>query len=182
MSQEVPAVTTERLVLRCADTDAEPLHAILQEPNILQYFPKPDAPPMEVVQRIIAHQVKEWETRGYSWWAVTLRTGGPLIGWCGLGYLPETGETEVAYLLAKPRWGQGLASEGARASLEWGYANRPLDRIIGLTHFDNIGSQKVLLKQGMVYEGDFPYFGMTLRRYTTTRERFLGRASVVSPS
>jgi ribosomal-protein-alanine N-acetyltransferase len=173
---EIPTVTTERLVLRCfTENDAEPLHAILREPGILQYFPNPNSPPLEGVQRLIAHHIKEWSERGYSWWGVTPRDGGPVIGWSGLGYLPETDETEVAYLLAKPHWGRGLATEAARASLEWGYANKAFDRIIGLTHIDNVASQNVLLKLGMEYEGDYPYFGMTLRRYSTTRSRFLER-------
>jgi RimJ/RimL family protein N-acetyltransferase len=175
MSGNTPTVLCARIVLRSfRKEDAPELHRILCEPGVMRYFPRTDPPALDAVERLIARQLAHWKERGYGWWAVELPGVAPLLGWCGLQYLPETGETEVAYLLDKAHWRKGYATEGARASLEFGFGKHSLDRIIGLTHPRNKASQRVLLKLGMVLEGEFTYFGMLCRRYALLRERFAG--------
>ena len=67
-----------------------------------------------------------------------------LIGWNGLQYLAETDEIEIGYLLAKPHWGQGLASEGARVGMDYGFDGLNIPTIIGIVHPENVASQRVL--------------------------------------
>jgi ribosomal-protein-alanine N-acetyltransferase len=162
----IPTLQTARLRLRGFDLDdVEPLYNILQVPAILRYFPNPDPPPREKVERLITHQLGHWDDHGYGWWAVELPDRKELMGWCGLTFLPETGETEVAYLLAKPHWGQGYATEAAWASLQYGVEHVDVEQIIGLTHPENVRSQRVLLKLGMSFVNQAEYFGMQLYRY-----------------
>jgi ribosomal-protein-alanine N-acetyltransferase len=159
----IPTLTTPRLKLRpFSPEDTVSLHRIMNEPDIMQYFPRTDPPDMERVQRIIEHQFTHWETYNLGWWAVVPNGGSKLIGWNGLQYLPETGEVEVGYLLSQQFWGQGLATEGARASLEFGFKTLGLQQIIGLTHPENIASQNVLKKCGLKYIEQKEYFGMQL--------------------
>jgi ribosomal-protein-alanine N-acetyltransferase len=162
-------LTTARLCLRQFDRNDLPvLLSIFQEPGLLDYFP-PTAPPDEArVARLIQRQLEHWAEHGYGWWGVTLKDTPALLGWCGLQYLPETGETEVGYGLAHAAWGRGYASEAARAAVDAGFAHLPLTEIIGLTHPDNIASQRVLQKAGMGFEGEFEYFGMVCRKYSRT--------------
>jgi len=117
----------------------------------MQYFPRTDPPDLERVQRIIEHQLTHWEQHNLGWWAVTLHGLPELIGWNGLQYLPETDEVEVGYLLSRQFWSQGLATEGARASIMYGFETLGLRQIIGLTHPENIASQNVLKKCGLKY-------------------------------
>lgn len=170
----IPIITTERLVLRPFTTDdIDPLHQIVQQPDIMQYFPpqpRPaNPPPREAIERLINAQLKDWEANGYAWWAVEFKDKPDLLGWCGLGYLPETDETEVAYLLRKEVWGQGLATEAAQASIAWGFQTFQFDCIIGLTHPDNIASQRVLEKCGLTLAERKEYFGMVCCRYVLCR-------------
>ncbi len=162
----IPTLPTTRLHLRGFRLDdVEPLYRILQAPGIMRYFPNPDPPPRDRVERLITHQLEHWEEHSYGWWAVVPQGQRELIGWCGLTFLPETGETEVAYLLAKPSWGQGYATEAARASLQFALDRVDADQIIGLTHPENIRSQRVLEKLGMSFVNQAEYFGMQLYRY-----------------
>ena len=164
------ALTTPRLTLRPFRTDDAPaLYAILQEPDIMQYFPTPGTPDMARVERIIASQINAWETYGRTFWATELRATGELIGWCGLQFLPQTQETEVGYLLARPFWGQGIATEAARRSVSYGFDGLSLDAIIGITHPDNIASQNVLRKAGLTFTGPAQYFGMDCYRFEGKR-------------
>ena len=115
--------------------------------------------------RIVNRQIEQWQTVGYGWWALTPRTEERLIGWCGLQFLPETDETEVGYLLAQPAWGQGLATEAARAAVAYAFEHFDFPELIGITHPDNIASQRVLQKAGMHFSRADRYFNMDCFRY-----------------
>jgi ribosomal-protein-alanine N-acetyltransferase len=169
----IPTITTPRLTLRpFSEQDAEALHRILGIQGILQYFPNPDPPPLERVQRLIAHQLQHWEEHNLGWWAVEPRHQPQLIGWCGLQFLPETDETEVGYLLDKAFWGQGLATEGAQASLRYGFETLELETIIALVLPENIASRRVIEKLGMPFVNEAHYFGIDLYRYVLDRVDF----------
>lgn len=162
----IPTLNTRRLILRpyrLEDVDA--LHDILQQADIMQYFPNPAAPNRERVVRIVEHFLAHWQEHHYGWWAVTLPPDDRPLGWCGLTYLPETGETEVAYLLSKTYWGQGYIPEAARASLRYGFEQCGLSRIIALVHPENVRSQRVALKIGMRFVDQSRYFDMDCYRY-----------------
>lgn len=163
---DIPTVKTDRLVLRpFTDHDAEELHRILAQEGVLRYFPTPDPPPLDRVQKLVAKQLEHWEEHGFGWWAVELKSDDGIIGWNGLQYLTETEEVEIAYLLAKTHWGKGLATEGAREGLKYGFEILGLERIIGLVHPENIASQRVLEKLGLTFNNEAEYFGMSVYRY-----------------
>lgn len=165
-----PTLETERLVLRPWQTaDAPALFAILQEKDILRYFPRPGLPPAGWAERYIAHHQAHWEKIGYGHWAVADRLSGQVIGWHGLELLPETGETEVAYLLSHAWWGQGLATEAGRAVVQYAFEKADLASIIALVHPENRASIRVIEKLGLSFNGLKPYFGMELRHYTLAR-------------
>lgn len=166
MKIEVPALNTERLILRAFEPgDALTLFRILQQKDILRFFPTTEPPAMDRVEKLIEKQIAHWQEYQCGWWAVIHQQEGSLLGWNGLQYLPETDEIEVGYLLSKPYWGQGLATEGAEASLQYGFDVLDLDFIVGLVHPDNIASQRVLEKIGLTFSRIAPYFGMDLMRY-----------------
>ena len=170
MIKHTPTLTTPRLTLRPFTLDdVAPLHRILNQPDILQYFPNPSSPAMERVQRIIEKQLAHWGEHNLGWWAVVPHGQSELIGWNGLQYLPETDEVEVGYLLSKQFWGRGYATEGAKASIQFGFANFNFGEIIGLTHPENIASQNVLKKCGMRFIEQKEYFGMQLFRYMLSK-------------
>jgi ribosomal-protein-alanine N-acetyltransferase len=142
----------------------------MNEPDIMKYFPRTDPPDIERVRGLIERQFTQWKEYSLGWWAVVPHGGSDLIGWNGLQYLAETGEVEVGYLLSKQFWGQGFATEGAKASLKFGFEQLKLKQIIGLTHPENIASQHVLEKCGLTFEERKAYFGMELLRFVLQRK------------
>jgi ribosomal-protein-alanine N-acetyltransferase len=99
-----------------------------------------------------------------------------LIGWSGLTFLPETEEVEVAYLLGQAFWGKGLATEAARACVQYGFENVGLESIVGIVHPENIASQRVMEKLGMSFVDQSTYFGMECYRYSIDRSSFDSKA------
>lgn len=166
-----PTIATRRLVLRAlSEGDAVPLHRILNEEEVLRHFPGPGSPSLEKVQKLVAGQGKHWEEHGYGWWAVETGSDGQFIGWCGLQFLPETQEIEVAYLLDRAFWGQGLATEAAKASLQYGFEQLGLDRIVAIVHPENVASQRVIEKLGMCFVDRAHYFGVDCYHYAIDKD------------
>jgi len=161
----IPTIHTERLVLHpLALDDTETLHRIYQTENILQYFPPTTPPTLERIQRFIERQHEHWERDGYGNWGIVPKDETQVIGWVGLTFIPELNETEVGYLLDKPYWGKGFATEAAQASIKFGFEVCGLDHIIALVHSDNIASRRVIEKCGLMYQETIHIWEIDLRK------------------
>lgn len=167
---KIPTLNTAHLTLRAMlPTDTAALYRIYQTEGLLQYFPNPSPPSLEKVERFVAIQQTHWEKHGYGNWGILLKGKQELIGWAGLQFLPETNETEVGYLLDKTFWGQGYATEAARASLDFGFAHFDFAEIIALVHPDNLASLRVAAKCGMTVVERKVYWGLELVRHVLKR-------------
>ena len=87
-------------------------------------------------------------------WAAEIRATGVVAGTVLLLTLPNAdhGAVEIGWHLHPDSWGQGYASEAARAVLAHGFA-AGLPEILAVTHLDNEASQKVARRIGMRHEG-----------------------------
>jgi [ribosomal protein S5]-alanine N-acetyltransferase len=174
MELRAPAtVNTPRLLLRCFTPDDVEAHGrIFSDPLVTRYLPRgpyPAEKAPEIAQRTVAYFIEHWEKLGFGVWAVTERASAALIGQCGLNHLAASDEIEVLYLLDRPFWGAGLATEAAQAAVDIGFDGVGLDRIIGLTTPQNLASQRVLHKIGLRYEDDAVYFGMDVKYFALNR-------------
>jgi RimJ/RimL family protein N-acetyltransferase len=162
----IPTLTTPRLTLRAWTLeDAPQLFDILQQKDILRYFPNQVAPSIDKVQRYIRHHQDHWQVHGWGHWAVASQKTGAVLGWVGLEYLEDVQETEVAYLLSNRAWGRGLASEAASATVRYGFEQAGLQKIIGLVHPENIASARVLQKSALSFHQRVTLWGMELDWY-----------------
>jgi RimJ/RimL family protein N-acetyltransferase len=146
---------TERLILRHQVLeDLDDLWALYCDPEITKYIP--DAPR----SREEAKEELEWHIHGHprnpqlGLWATIHKETGTFIGRCGLlpWNIDGQNEVEVAYTIARECWGQGLATEAARAILNHGFEMLNLTRLISLIDPENTASQKVAKKIGMTFE------------------------------
>jgi ribosomal-protein-alanine N-acetyltransferase len=170
----LPEIETERLLLRQftpADLDAY-AERIFADPQVTRFLPRRDIPPRERTERVLKYFGEHWQKHGFGDWAVTDRVDGQLIGQCGLNLVPEAGEVEVEYSLAKAYWGWGIATEAARASVRFGFETLRLERIIALADPQNIASRRVMEKVGLTYQKEVFFFGMQLVFYQLEREEY----------
>jgi ribosomal-protein-alanine N-acetyltransferase len=171
---KIPTIVSDRFFMRAfQDEDVQDLYAVMQNPEVLRYFPTQNSPSMEQVRKLVRSQQKHWDEHGYGWWALAEKGSDTLFGWCGLNYLPDSDEVELKYLLAQPYWGKGIATGASLLSLDRWISDTEIDELIGLVHPENIASQRVLEKVGMSFINEAQYFGMNLLRYTIRREEFL---------
>jgi len=86
--------------------------------------------------------------------AILLKESNEIIGWCGLNHTkPEDADPALFYLLKNKHWGMGLATEAARALLEYAFTQLELASIHGGAAADNIPSKRVMEKASMKYIG-----------------------------
>ena len=146
---------TKELILRhLLLDDLDHLFALYCDPEIRQYFPEGTLTYEETKEEL------EWFLNGHpshpqlGLWATIHKETSQFIGRCGL--LPWTieqrQEVEVAYLLAKEYWGQGLGTEAAQAIAHYGFEQLHLSRLICLIDPQNQASIKVARKIGMIFE------------------------------
>ena len=99
-------------------------------------------------------------------WGIALRTGGPLIGTCGLFKWNRSWRScALGYELARAAWGQGLMQEALAATLQWGFENMALNRIDAQVHPENTASIKRLEALGFEREGLLRQAGFWLGEY-----------------
>lgn len=152
---------TPRLILRklhLGDLDA--LAALYADKEIRQYFPDGTdgtltrAETQEEIEWIIE---KYYAVYGYGLWATIHKATGDFIGRCGLipWHLedePDRLQVEVAYLLDKRYWRQGLGTEAARAIRDYAFEHLKLERLICMVDPQNTASQKVAQGVGFTFE------------------------------
>lgn len=112
-----------------------------------------------------------------SQFALILRSNQALIGFCGFFLQTVDGveELEIAYRLDPPYWGQGLATEAARAVRDHAFADLQLPHVISLIHPDNIASRRVAEKNGMTPEKETTFRGFPTIVFGISREQWHGR-------
>lgn len=160
----IPEIETERLLLRgptSADIDA--WATLLADPDVLRYLPKRAITPRERAERSFNGIALGWQQQPVSdiGWVITLKGAGQLIGWCGAGTVEGSNEAELVYSLGKPYWGQGFATEAARACVRFGFENTSWERMVAAIIPGNVASRRVLEHLGFVYEKDVNYYEMT---------------------
>jgi RimJ/RimL family protein N-acetyltransferase len=171
MNAIFPSLKTLRLTLRpLQPADAVVLQRIYQSEGVLRYFPNQTPPPLASLERFVAGQQAHWQQYGYGNWGIVPHMQEDVIGWVGLQFLPELNETEVGFLLDRPFWGKGYASEAALASVYFGFEQRRLDHIIALVHAENHASRRVIAKCGMHYVDTLELWDMQLLRHRVDRD------------
>lgn len=148
--------------------DAEAFFRLNSHPDVMRYTGEPPLASVEAAREAIA-SYRDWDDPGYGRWACVLRDEGTMIGFCGLKFLPELGETDIGYRLHPDYWGRGLATEAARATLRYGFETLDLEEIVALVLPGNAASVRVLQKLRMARGDDITYFGECVQRWVITR-------------
>jgi [ribosomal protein S5]-alanine N-acetyltransferase len=162
---------TERLLVReYVEEDAEAFFKLNTVPEVLRFVPDNALLNVEQARQILLdHPIADYRKCGFGRGACILKSTGEQIGFAGLKYLEELDEVDVAYRLLPAYWGQGLATEAARASVRYGFGDLGLERIIGLVMPKNVASVRVLEKTGLHYAETVTFWGHSFLKYVITR-------------
>jgi ribosomal-protein-alanine N-acetyltransferase len=143
---------TERLEIRSLRADdADGLYRVFGDPEAMRYVgPNGQARTRAQTAENVARFMAAERDQGFGLWAAIRREDGRMIGLCGLTLVEGTGpDVEVVYVLERPAWGLGYATEMTAACLAAGFGPFALDRIIALAYPLNAASIRVMEKCGM---------------------------------
>ncbi|MFD5279445.1 GNAT family N-acetyltransferase [Streptomyces rubrogriseus] len=145
---------TDRLVLRgWRPSDLDPWAAMNADPVVREYFP--EVLTQAQSEASVARFQADLDRRGWGWWAVEIAATGEFIGFAGLDPvedgMPFTG-VEAGWRLARPAWGNGFATEAARAVVTHAFEELGLSEVLAVTAAGNRRSRAVMDRLGMTYD------------------------------
>lgn len=149
------ALRTARLLLRPWREEDLPAYAAMNaDPEVRRWFPgtlargQSDAQATKLQAHIDAH--------GFGFWAVEIADRVPFIGFVGLQHVtfeaPFTPAVEIGWRLARAHWGQGYATEAARAALAHGFGPVGLAEVVSFAVPGNLASRRVMERIGMRHD------------------------------
>jgi ribosomal-protein-alanine N-acetyltransferase len=169
------ALETPRLLLRSfTEDDLDEMSALMANTDFMRYS-------LGVFSReqtaAFLDKVRARDRDGLpSQFGVVLRAEERLIGYCGFfsQIVDDVEELEIGYRIHPVFWGQGLATEAARAVRAHGFDTLKLARLISLIHPENLASRRVAEKNGMTPEKEtvfrgFPTIVFSIRREVSAR-------------
>jgi ribosomal-protein-alanine N-acetyltransferase len=145
---------TPRLVLRRFDEgDVEALFAFRSDPEVMRFSIRGPETREDIQARYLPGCFKRYARDGLGQWALVRKSDRALIGECGICVQEIDGlrEYEIGYRLRRDCWGQGLATEAARACRDLGF-RAGLARLISIIAAENKASIRVAEKTGMSLE------------------------------
>lgn len=143
---------TERLLVRqLSSDDFDDMFAVYSDPEAMRWVDDGQPITQDECRYWIGVTQKNYETRGYGMSAIVLRATGKVIGFCGIVHPSGQEVAEIKYALLQAHWGKGYATEMARAMIDYGYREYGLREMIATIAPDNLASQKVMAKVGMIH-------------------------------
>jgi [ribosomal protein S5]-alanine N-acetyltransferase len=110
----------------------------------------------------------------FGYWVLRDRAGGDRLGGAVLMIRREGAPVELGFMLARPAWGRGLATQVAQALVRYAFGDLRLAELQAFTAVDNAASAAVLRKAGLRDAGLCPGpYGGTDRRFEIGREEWL---------
>jgi len=151
---------TARLTLRgWREADLEPWAALNADPEVMRHFPR--AHTRAESDGLATMNQDHIDRHGFGLWAVERREDGAFLGFTGLMMLRETNPlapgVEAGWRLARHAWGQGYATEAARATLDFGFRTMGLAQIVAFTATTNLPSQAVMGRLAMTRRQDLDF-------------------------
>jgi RimJ/RimL family protein N-acetyltransferase len=146
------ALETLRVVLRdWREEDLGPFAALNADPRVMEFFPRPlERTESDALAARLGDRLRQ---DGFGFWALERKEDGAFLGFTGLNRpaftAPFTPCVEIGWRLAHRHWGQGYATEAARAALARGFGGLGLSEIVAFAVPANRRSRAVMERLGM---------------------------------
>jgi RimJ/RimL family protein N-acetyltransferase len=165
---------TERLVIRPLSLDDVPaLTEILSDPEVLKHSVR------GVCDGAATRKFIEWcldcyDSHGVGPWALIDKKDSALIGFCGVGpeMVADVEEINLGYRLATRYWNRGLASEAAKAVLNYAFGRKLFNSVVVIIEPEHVASLRVAEKAGFSRFDALEFHGRPVRLYRLAWEQW----------
>ena len=183
-------LTTSRLRLEPFTEDhLDGLNKMNSDPQVMRYLAAGRPETLEETRAVIGRVMKRWAELGYSWWALIERETGELVGAGAVQnlrreatLLPDLAcPLEIGWRLRRDRWGQGLATEAARAMGDFAFGELKARELLAVCDPANAASAKVMRRLGMQEVGLQRWYGKELLTYCIHADEWRLRCAIALP-
>ena len=159
-------IETPRLFLRTwmLPGDAVDGQELFDDEEVMRYIPHSFAKSADSI-RIIEFMTAMNEREGFGFWPVIAKGDGALVGECGLARIDDTPQIEIGWMFKRKYWGNGYATESARAVLDYAFEHLRAPRVYALIDRMNARSIAVANRLGMTYDRIVRQYHQDLMRY-----------------
>jgi RimJ/RimL family protein N-acetyltransferase len=163
-------IDTERLYLRPMTMhDVDDLFALHAEPEVREFMRAFNRD--EVIERL-RRDDQDWSEHGHGLFALLASDDGRFLGRIGLKYWPQFEEAEVGWVLRREAWGNGYATEAARACAAWGFREFDYPYLTAMIRPENARSIRVAERLGMAPLREDLLFDVSVVVYWVDRTTF----------
>lgn len=144
-------------------SDIDELHEMNSDEKVMEFFPS--IPTKEQTIEFIHRMRKQFENKGFCYFAVDKLENNEFIGFIGL--LEQTYEADftpcvdIGWRIKSNEWNKGLASEGAKKCLEYAFNSLKIKNVYSITPKINTKSQHIMEKIGMKKQYEFEHSLLT---------------------
>jgi RimJ/RimL family protein N-acetyltransferase len=175
-AQNLERLETDRMVLeRLRMEHLEEVSRLLRDPRVAATGWPSGRPPSErEVLLSVEDKERHWNRHGFGMWLMCDRQTGEMVGRGGLQwttYVKDLDEVEAGWSVVPERWGEGLATELAFASIDVAFGPLGLTEIVAFTLPDNFASRRVMEKAGFAYDREIMHVGLPHVLYRVRRPR-----------
>ena len=169
---------TERFILReILPTDIDGMFELDADPEVHRYLGNKPIISREQSKEMIDFIRQQYIDNGIGRWAIIDKKTNDFIGWTGLKFITEWTNNhkdfyDVGYRLVKRYWGQGIATETAKASLDYAFNVLNTDKVYAMADVENMGSNKILHKLGLTWIESFDLDGVKVNWYKIARTEY----------
>ena len=152
MNNPPEIMETKRLLLRPpTNDDAGQIFAnYAQDSEVTKYLIWRPHKDVEETQAFVERCIQGWEDESSFAWVVGRKDDNALIGMIEMRI--DSIQADVGYVLARDAWGQGYATEMAKAVISWALQQPDIRRVWATCDCENIASARVLEKAGLQFE------------------------------
>ncbi|MBY6037608.1 GNAT family N-acetyltransferase [Fictibacillus nanhaiensis] len=152
---DLPRLETERLILRkITPGDINDMYEYGSDPEVAKYVTWQTHGTLSDTKEFIDFVLRNYDKGEIAPWGIEYKENGKMIGTIDfVTWQPHHKSAEMGYVLSREYWGMGITTEAAEELISFGFQNMDLIRIQARCFIENIGSERVMEKVGMSYEG-----------------------------
>lgn len=131
--------------------DIPAMAAINANPAVMEFFPAVQT--LEQTTAFVARMQQMFAEKGYCYFAVDTLHNHSFIGFIGIAWqvydAPFTPCTDIGWRLSRDAWGQGYATEGAKACIDHAFRQCGITKLYAVAPAVNLRSIHIMQKLGM---------------------------------
>ncbi|WET82811.1 GNAT family N-acetyltransferase [Amycolatopsis sp. QT-25] len=149
----VEELRTARLLLRRpGPEDLDAIFALHTDPEACAHNPSDLLETRKDAELLLLRWSHQWNRYGFGYWTVRPHGSAETLGFCGVKIVGfrHRAVLNLFYRFFPSSWGAGYAGEAATAVVGWARVHRPDDLVIARVRPENVASQRVALRAGLV--------------------------------